>query len=186
MKVYLKNSFYRFGDDLTELILQYLTFEDKIRLECVSKQWQRIIYNKQFVIEIVQTKISFRRIYKKSDSLYLSINRIALKSVLNKCPNIIEVILDFDANNEVLSLIGRYCHRIKRLKLTVIRSDDKIIDFFRIYGYKLEELELNNNWIKDYEEYKKILKFCPNLSLENLIEIFFLNYHFSELKTYFL
>ena len=30
----------RFGDDLTELILQYLTFEDKVRLECVSKQWR--------------------------------------------------------------------------------------------------------------------------------------------------
>ena len=40
MKVYAKNSFDRLGDDLTELILQYLTFEDKVRLECVSKQWK--------------------------------------------------------------------------------------------------------------------------------------------------
>ena len=31
--VYPKNSFDRFGDDLTEEILQYLTFEDKIRLD---------------------------------------------------------------------------------------------------------------------------------------------------------
>ena len=42
----------RFGDDLTELILSYLTLEDKFRLECVSKQWKRYIFNKQFVIEI--------------------------------------------------------------------------------------------------------------------------------------
>ena len=50
MKVYAKNSFDRLGDDLTELILQYLTFEDTVRLECVSKQWRRLIYNKQSVI----------------------------------------------------------------------------------------------------------------------------------------
>ena len=36
--VYRKNSFDRFGDDLTELIVSYLWFEDKVRLECVSKQ----------------------------------------------------------------------------------------------------------------------------------------------------
>ena len=51
MKVNAKNSFDRLGDDLTELILQYLTFEDKVRLECVSKQWRRLVFNKQFVIE---------------------------------------------------------------------------------------------------------------------------------------
>ena len=42
----------RFGDDLTELILSFLWFEDKIRLECVSKQWKRCVFQRQFVIEI--------------------------------------------------------------------------------------------------------------------------------------
>ena len=58
MKVYAKDSMDRFGDDLTEEVLQYLTFEDKIRLECVSKQWQRLIYNKQFVIELIEYEYS--------------------------------------------------------------------------------------------------------------------------------
>jgi hypothetical protein len=35
---YSKNSFYRFGDDLCELLLSYLTLEDKFRFECVSKK----------------------------------------------------------------------------------------------------------------------------------------------------
>ena len=35
MKVYAKNSFDRFSDDLTEAILKYLKFEDKIRLEII-------------------------------------------------------------------------------------------------------------------------------------------------------
>ena len=36
-KVYAKDSMDRFGDDLTEEVIQYLTFKDKVRLECVSK-----------------------------------------------------------------------------------------------------------------------------------------------------
>ena len=42
----------RFGVDLIEEVLQYLTFEDKIRLECVSKQWKRCVFQRQFVIRI--------------------------------------------------------------------------------------------------------------------------------------
>lgn len=44
------DSFDRFGDDLCELLLSYLSFNDKIRLECVSKQWKRLVYSKQLVL----------------------------------------------------------------------------------------------------------------------------------------
>jgi hypothetical protein len=46
------NSFHRFGDDLCELLLSYVTISDKIALECVSKQWQRLIFNKQKSVSI--------------------------------------------------------------------------------------------------------------------------------------
>ena len=70
----------RLGDDLTEEILQYLTFEDKVRLECVSKQWRRLVLNKQFVIDI--DKI-YRRVGNKRQ-----LNVKALELVVKKCPNI--------------------------------------------------------------------------------------------------
>jgi hypothetical protein len=41
---------YRICDDLCEVLLSYLSFEDKIRFECVSKQFQRCVYNKQNAI----------------------------------------------------------------------------------------------------------------------------------------
>ena len=47
---YSRDSFDRFGDDLTELILKYLPFKDKARLQTVSKQWQRFIFTKQSMI----------------------------------------------------------------------------------------------------------------------------------------
>ena len=123
MNVYLKNSFDRLGDDLTELILQYLTFEDKVRLECVSKQWRRLVFNKQFVIEILGSEsinyinsnncgqqlvsylgsISKEKHNSLNKLMIVRANRLldirklnieAFESVLKKCPNIKKVILE--------------------------------------------------------------------------------------------
>ena len=156
MKVYAKNSFDRFGDDLTELILQYLTFEDKVRLECVSKQWRRYVYIKQFVIGMLRDEKlikSFRNIRKRTKA----VPREALELLLKKSPNISRVCLAFKVSNEVLSLIGRYCPRLKSLDYS--SDDDKALDFFRMYGHKLEELSLR----EENPNNKSFLKFCPNL-----------------------
>ena len=42
----------RFCDDLSEVILQYLSLEDKLRLECVSKQFQRTVFQRQYELYI--------------------------------------------------------------------------------------------------------------------------------------
>ena len=157
------------GDDLTELILQYLTFEDKVRLECVSKQWRRLVFNKQFVIEIInrrlqQTKDSLRSLNQNNEPNMESINRRALESVLHKCHYIQTIRIDIEVSSEVLSLIGRYCHRIKSLKYTFSSiSGDNFLPFFRMYGHKLEELEFQESWDENSDEIKPILKFCSNV-----------------------
>ncbi|CAG2171210.1 unnamed protein product [Oppiella nova] len=46
-KVYTKDSLDRFGDDFCGVILSYLSFEGRFRYECVSKQWQRLVYKSQ-------------------------------------------------------------------------------------------------------------------------------------------
>ncbi|CAG2172157.1 unnamed protein product [Oppiella nova] len=43
-QMYAKNSLDRFGDDLCQHLLSYLPLEDRFRHECLSKQWQRLIY----------------------------------------------------------------------------------------------------------------------------------------------
>ena len=139
MKVYAKNSFDRFGDDLTEEVLQYLTLEDKIRLECVSKQWQRYVFRKQSVIEIVDNKThnSLNELLDNRKQL----NEQHLESVLKKFPNIRKVNFICKIDSSMLSLIGRYCHRIKSLSYEY-SNEDKSLNFFRTYGHKLEELNL--------------------------------------------
>ena len=164
MKVYEKNSFDRFGDDLTELILQYLTFEDKVRLECVSKQWKRCIYQKQFNIYFLlkrnPTKVSLKRLIKSNEFSEPSINRQSLESVFINCQNITKFSCHLTLDGEVLSLIGRYCHRIKSLKYNqTIDSHQKVLDFFVQYGHKLVEL----HHYRDNKEIPLYLAFCPNL-----------------------
>ena len=170
MKVYAKDSFDRFGDDLTELILQYMTLEDKVRLECVSKLWRRLVFNKQFVIKIYdktthkcekEKNNSLKMLYWRSDDNRGSDEQI-LESLLKKCPNIRKVILLIEVSSEVLSLFGQYCPHIKSLR--VIIDSIESLDFFINNGHKLEELIIYE--IDDYWETVmiiEVLELCPNL-----------------------
>ena len=155
MKVYAKNSFDRFGDDLTELILQYLTFEDKIRLECVSKQWRRLVFNKQFVFHIdCFNSVDINSI----DKLFIReqrMNKLFLESILKKFPNITKVFMS--TKIEFFPLIGRYCPKIK--SLSNIDQQSRYRSFYVNYGHKLEELM----YLSTKDVVKQILEFCPNL-----------------------
>ena len=102
--------------------MSYLCFEDKVRLECVSKQWRRYVYQKQFGLKIVgldskQTKHSLRQLTRRnSDQSNDRIDGKALESILKKCRFITTISSSFDFNSDVLALIGRYCHYIKSLR----------------------------------------------------------------------
>ena len=161
IKVYAKNSLDRFGDDLTEEILQYMTLEEKIRLECVSKQWQRCVYQRQFVFELEHKSVEKQNSLNKLCNINNNLSHVkhqSLESVLKKCPNKTKVKLGITVNSSVLSLIGRYCPRIKSLT-SQLYSEDNSLSFFRMYGYKVEELNLyyDNELIEQY------LRHCPNL-----------------------
>ena len=185
MKVYAKNSFDRLGDDLTELIVSYLWFEDKVRLECVSKQWRRLVFNKQFVLFIndldsEQTKHSLRQLTRRnSDQSNDRIDKKALESILKKCRFITAITFDLEINTEFLSLIGRYCHYIKSLSYarngvksvndhsllsrighylwSLFDQNESELSFYQKYGHKLTELEIYHENVCE-EEDKEIIK----------------------------
>ena len=163
---YRKDSMDRFGDDMCELILSYLIFGDKVRLECVSKQWKRCVFQKQFEIFILRkdiddTKNSLNRLIKVIDNKR-QLNQQYLQSVLKKCPNITIVDIRIEMKSEVFSLFGQYCSNMR--SLTFYSNGVQDLDFFCMYGYKLEELNL----CEYKEEIKQFLKFCPNLKKSNV------------------
>ncbi|CAG2102114.1 unnamed protein product [Medioppia subpectinata] len=65
-KIYAKNSMDRFGDDLCQLLLSYLSFGDLFQCESVSKQFRRIVFgsvvcidiNDRFIEQILKTTIT--------------------------------------------------------------------------------------------------------------------------------
>ena len=138
---YRKDSMDRFGDDLTEEVLQYLKFNDKVRLECVSKQWKRCVFEKQSVIKILDEK--------------------TFKSLVKKIPIIKKVILLRPVSGEMFGLINQYCLRIRSLDFRYYSNDCKTLDFFRMYGHKLEELSIRELW--NSRKTKEILDLCPNI-----------------------
>ncbi len=71
------DSFDRFGDDLCELLLSYLSISDKIRFECVSKQWKSLIFNRQQSIRINCAE-------DRKDSIKLSTNITSNKTLFEK------------------------------------------------------------------------------------------------------
>ena len=158
-KVYAKDSMDRFTDDLTEEILQYLTFEDKIRLECVSKQWKRCVFQRQYIFEICFHKNKSNNSLNKliDDENNYHLDEESLESVLKKCPNITKVKLSYwKVKSKVILMFGQYCSRLKSLNHTI-----RGVYFYRKYGHKLEELWTNGR----NDDIKPIFELCPNLKI---------------------
>ena len=94
----------RFCDDLCEEILQYLSLEDKLRLNCVSKQFHRILFKKQYELYIPMRGLEERKIFSNKE--YFGFRRVhnyynfedqsldSFKALLKKCPNITSIELD--------------------------------------------------------------------------------------------
>jgi hypothetical protein len=68
-----------------------LSFEDKIKFECISKQFQRLVSNKQFIIEVNEypnrKENTLNALIKKRNE----INVKAFEGVLKKCNFLNEV-----------------------------------------------------------------------------------------------
>src|SRR5690349_14078889 len=88
---YSADSFDRFGDDLSEVLLTHLPLKDKIRLQCVSKQWRRTLFQRQTILSIDKYgKLD----YSIRESIIRRINDITrLKNVLAKCSKVKTILI---------------------------------------------------------------------------------------------
>ena len=98
------NSFERFGDDLCELVLSYLSVKQKLVFQRVSKQWQTLVFNKQKVL-IIEDKFELNSLKLFEYSFMIRnqqkvLNQL-LKKVLKKFRFINELQFKCDINGEV-------------------------------------------------------------------------------------
>jgi hypothetical protein len=107
----MRDSFDRFCDDLMIEILKYLSFNDKFKYECVSKQWKRCVFQRQY--SVIVDKCSNYSCYVKKFHNKICITRLnihynnnkseslnALQRILNKFKFINQISLyGYDKNN---------------------------------------------------------------------------------------
>ena len=179
MKVYLKDSMDRFGDDLTELILSYLIFEDKIRLECVSKQWKRCVFQRQFVIEIQfmrewKNQNSLNGLFRRNDDERPS-DEQRLVSVMKKCQNITKVSISRKKENEVIEIMHRYYPDVQVDNIEDLLNSNLNSTFLPLPENEyikqvIKGLLTSNRYAFDSEVLSLFGQYCPNIkSLQTTI-----------------
>ena len=146
----------------------------------MSKQWQRVIYRKQFDLEIEKYEFekgfnslnSLKKVYRyiyTDRTRLLGVHKKPLQTVLKKCPFIRRVSFDIDFNGKVLIIIGKYCRQLREfefLDLSLLQ-EEWLLQFGRNFGHRLKNVRF---WFDDddnKEMVKKFLGYCPNIKSVN-------------------
>ena len=90
-----KSSFDRFGDHLVEVVLSYLSIEDKIIFDCISRQFRRTVYRKQYDLIIDFDNNIFNRLKGTNELENRLIDLKAFELVLKKCEFINYIDMNF-------------------------------------------------------------------------------------------
>ena len=140
------NSFDRYGDDLTGLLLSYLPAKEKFRYECISRQWKRLIFNNIYGIQIGKLENEVDRgshilIRLSKNSVDLSM----LEKILDKCLNIKSVLVsefitghEFSNRELVFKLLIKKCNNLNRFPKNFHVNDESLMmDFLEKFGKKI-------------------------------------------------
>jgi hypothetical protein len=170
----------RFNEDLSQLLLSHLSFESKICFECVSKKWQKFIFNKQYSIQINSKPYApknnnclnkLMKSRRNQNNYYKEIDLKAFESVLNKCKFIDNIDVkerEFQNKRQVLELITKYCPNLKSIAFSFNEIREQTLSEFGLkLGPNLRSLhfyqsEWNPNNYEDIHN-NQVLKFCSIL-----------------------
>ena len=127
---------HRICDDLCEVILQYLSLEDKFRFESVSHQFQRTIFQRQNELRLY---------FYNPAKILLELNHFkSYEPMVKKCANITSVyISDFYLWEELkalIQLIAKNCAHVTKFKFN--SPDFAVLDMIAgIFGPRLQCFE---------------------------------------------
>ncbi|CAG2106215.1 unnamed protein product, partial [Medioppia subpectinata] len=126
-KIYAKNSMDRFGDDMCGLILSYLSLEDRFRCECVSKQFQRTVFESVVDIDIND------RFHDKFKTCFTAIIELLAK----KCPNIETI--DFrgmfiECKKHIREMLRLFRDNCLNLRQIYCSFDKKMAQLYQQFG----------------------------------------------------
>ncbi|XP_054155933.1 uncharacterized protein LOC128954383 [Oppia nitens] len=172
----------RFGDDLCQLLLQYLPIEDKLRLESVSKQWLALIFNTQTDVIFDEKLLHNMSLDSMGDNCQTTIKLFDL--IISKCPNITAVNISFGSTlpgavhmmNSFINLLIKYCHRLRHISIK-LDYDGLWSDFnrmfkrlFRQFGQQLLTFKfVGNNLGFNKQLFYEVVNGMPNLKTLDIL-----------------
>ncbi|CAG2109805.1 unnamed protein product [Medioppia subpectinata] len=167
-KAIAKDSMDRYDDNVCQLLLSYLPFEDRFRYEGVSKQWQRVLYetideivvDHQMVSTMIATETAKYKIFfvKPNGEFFMT-------SMLNKCPNIksIDIRSDADATRVVFKLMFGLKRNYPNLREIQFKNQE--LDpiwtkwVFTVFGPMITRMVINPKC-----DHIKYINECPKLT----------------------
>ena len=157
----------RIDADLCEVIVSYLTLKDRLRLECVSKQFKNCLFQRenQFIInyEFAAYVKQLEDILKKCKSFqYIKINDNCLKYFTNtiielliaNCTSIYKIECNFnnintDIFHRFIGKFGKYLAKIKGYPIDSYYTNQKFAHYInqlsigKYYNYNLDHPVIN-------------------------------------------
>ena len=134
----------RICDDLAEILLQYLSIEEKVKLEKVCQLFQRNIYLKVFELNLEDGMFWWENNGDESFNL----NRFA--TLVKKCPNIksLEITTEsydhfrdeniVDDYNRIIQIVINYCHNLSQIECSFSLMSNQIrYEFIEKFGSNL-------------------------------------------------
>ncbi|CAG2171117.1 unnamed protein product [Oppiella nova] len=170
---YGKDSMDRFGDDLCRLLLSYHSFEEHFRHECVSKQFQRSLYDT--VDDIVINDELMDKMTKSVRTPTGAAWGQRLPLIMEKCPNIQRIDCREMALNErlfSLQIIRGNCRRLREIYCDFTDFEGSL-DVFQWFGSLFKRLNVDD-LDADPQLY---LTLCPHLSH---LKLYYFNDVFSD------
>ena len=143
---YSRDSFsHRICDDLCEVILQYLSLDDKIRFECVSQQFQRTVFQRQHELRInfTDSHIIARIIVKSFEKLLKKCTNIRSVYITNNSEDILYLRNRNIEYNDFIEMITSNCQYLSKINIDLFMIDNLVLEkFINVFGQSLKGFKL--------------------------------------------
>lgn len=170
-----RDSFDRISDYLCEDILSHLAPEQKIRLECVSQQFQRTIFRRQRRMVIAPGTNEWSRVKNTILKRFVGETNVKHKidaklfdQLLSKFRHIDDIVLNYNIDtgnmDELFASMMEHCIRIRRLHANFFNISESTLDQFgQVFGHSLRVIKSSYVSNSKIPYSFALLKHCSNL-----------------------
>jgi hypothetical protein len=137
-----------------------MSISDKVKLECVSKQWKSLIFNKHKILIIGETYSKVIDAIQISHVFWLRNKLSIIESLTKKFISVISLEINFEIDNQLLQIINKNCANLGKIKIMGFLEED-IFGVFDQIGQNLEFVDIYGI---ENSETISLLQSTPNLS----------------------